>query len=402
VSLATTTTEPSYFGGVLRAGLAVMGVAIFFTAADNYAFRFLSGPPPLHLVVLFVAAAGGLILLELRTPQPLLHSPVALWIAYYFVLTVLWAIFMKQTPVVQDALNSRLRSVALLVAFAVIFSQPAGRRAAILAVVGAVVFASVLNVAELAGVLHFSQGEELRVGGRSAGLYVNPNGAGLAIVFGLAVTLVHIPERWRVPLLIVGALGVVATFSRGAQVCFAALVLVLVWRRQVPIAALVAVAIGGSVLATLQADAVLDYLLSNDLLNENTWARLHFAATDSGRGELARVAWQMFTDSPVVGKGLGATIDWDTDRANSSHNMFLNLAGDHGILGLVAFPALGAALVVRNLRALPFAAVLMLAGLVSHNLLEDRSTLLVIALAASFASLGDEAASEEESPRCAA
>jgi hypothetical protein len=51
-------------------------------------------------------------------------------------------------------------------------------------------------------------------------------------------------------------------------------------------------------------------------------------------------------------------------------------------VGLALFPALALALVLANAGALPFAVVLMVAGFFSHNLLDDRTSLLAIALAA--------------------
>src|SRR5512143_1018140 len=146
----------------------------------------------------------------------------------------------------------------------------------------------------------------------------------------------------------------------------------LLWRRAlgrwpVVVAAAVAVAV---IVSSVR------FLESHALLEPEHSARLRFAKDDSGRGALALKAWEMFLDEPVRGHGLGATLTWDADA--SSHNMFLNLAGDHGILGLLLFPALGAAIIAGNRRSAPFAGLLMVSGLFSHNLLDDRYSLLLV------------------------
>jgi hypothetical protein len=367
---------------IVRMALAAAGVLVFFTNADNYGFDYLRGPKPVLLVVLFMAAAGALAVIRPNEPLMALRSPVLAWVLFFFFLTTIWALWMRSGLGVLQVVHDRYRSVAFLAAFLLLFDSPRARHAAAVAIAVVIVCAAALNVAELMGAVSFPKGDEdLRVAGRSAGLYVNPNGSGFAIVFGLAVALRSLAPRWRGLLLVAGAVGVLTTFSRGALLCFGLLVLLLVLRREVPIWPLAASALAAGTFFAMQTDSALTSLHSMRLVNESTLLRLQFAHDDSGRLELAEKALRMFLESPLVGKGLGSTVDW-ADLDTSSHNQFLNLAGDHGILGLLAFPALGLALVRRNPAAVPFVIVLMAAGLFSHNLLDDRVSLLPIALAA--------------------
>lgn len=397
MSFAPAVTEPSRVGIVLRSYMAAGAVALFFTCVDNYGFRYLGAPSPVLFVVLLFAAAVGLVLIEPRAPLPPLRSPFTLWLLAYFVVSTTWALWMSSSMVAKEALDTRYRSVGYVVALVVVFAAPAARRMAVLAMAAAVVFASLLNVAELLRIVQFEQ-DPLRVVGRSAGLYSNPNTAGMTIVLGTAIVIPRIPRYLHLPFVALAGLGVVTTFSRGAQVTFAVLVCVMIARGQLKVNPF-AIAIAGIVMAaialSLQTEEVFAFLRSRELVNERTLLRLQFAADDSGRTSLAMKAWRMFLSAPVLGKGLASTLDWDVP-ANSTHNQFLALAGEHGILGLLLFPALGAALVVRNPDAIPFAAALMLGGLVSHNMLQDRGYLLAIALAASYArDVGATAANEE-------
>jgi O-antigen ligase len=170
------------------------------------------------------------------------------------------------------------------------------------------------------------------------------------------------------------AVGIAATFSRGAAACFALAMVVLAARGAFRSWQLVfaGVAIVVAVLLAFQ------YASSHGLLNENTVARVRLAKDDSGRLDLARQAWAAFVRSPWTGEGLGFV----RAGAEQPHNMLLYLAADQGFAGLLLFPALGLALVMRNRAALAFSAGFMLAGVFSHNLLEDRAMLVLVALAA--------------------
>jgi O-antigen ligase len=364
-------------GRVLHSAFGVAGVFLFFTGLDRYAYAFWSAPAPIRFVLLFAGAAAALVILNVRAPMPLLRSPLVLWVVFYVLMTTAWAIVTVTSRAASDALRDVYRSAGLVLAFAVFFADPRARRLGTLAVAAAVVLASCVNVAELLGLVQFVGQDEVRVQGRAGGLYVNANIAAMAIVFGHAIVIGRIPRRWRVPLLVVGVAGVLPTFSREAAVCLVALIGYTVWRRQIglwPVALACAAAV---VFVTMNAESVAGFL--DDVLTTDTRSRLRFGGGDSGRIALARDAWRMFLDAPLTGHGLGAMTQ---SRGEHSHNQFLILAGDHGVIGLLAFPALALALVAANPAAAPFALVLMLAGFFSHNLLEDPVVLLAIALVA--------------------
>jgi hypothetical protein len=359
-------------GAWVRAALAAAGVAMFYTGLDNYAFQSWSAPAPIKFVWLFVAAAAALVLLNARAPMALLESPLLLWIFGYFLMTTLWSMWSLGNVGATDQLRARLRSVGFLVAFAVMFDESPARRSGVLAVAAAALFASCVNVAELFGLLEFA-GEEGRVAGRSGGFYINANGAGIAIVMGLAVVIPRIPARWRLPLLVTGVVGVLTTFSRGAVLCLAVLVTYLLKAKQIGRWRIAAALIALAILLAAEADMAMRWLDAGDVLTQETAGRLRLEHSDSGRAALALAAWREFLASPLIGNGIAATVQ--------PHNQFLALAGDHGLLGLVALPLLAMAVAFRNAAGIPFALVLLTAGLFSHNLLDDRASLILIALA---------------------
>ena len=82
------------------------------------------------------------------------------------------------------------------------------------------------------------------------------------------------------------------------------------------------------------------------VLNQNVLERVDWFTNPKGtddyslieRQDVAREAWRMFTEQPILGHGLASTKDWS--YAVSSHNQYLNLMVDHGILGAFILPVL--------------------------------------------------------------
>lgn len=369
--------EPLELGAALRCVLALAGVFLFYTNLDSYAYAAYRAAPPVHWVLAFAAAAAVLVLLDVRRPLSWLRSPALAWVLFYLLITAVWSVGMKQHLAIAQELEDRIRSMVFLIAFVVIFDDPLARRAAMLGLAACVVIASLTNVAELLSLVTFADlGSPARVPGRAAGFHINPNRSGLSIAFGLAAAVGSIPKPWRMPLLLVAAAGVLTTFSRAAAICLIIVFLWLAWSRAISTWSVVL----GSVCACLAFLYAVGYMDSNALLNSNTAARVSLEQDDSGRLHLAVKAWRLFASSPLIGNGLGSTRIWD--EPVGAHNMYVTLAADHGVIGLLAFPALGLALAAASPGAAPFALALLAAGFASHGLLMDRYVLLLIALTA--------------------
>lgn len=371
-------SEAITIGTVTRCALAVFGVAVFFTHLDEYAFVVGWAPKPLYSVFVVVFGAAVLLVLTPRRSAPALGSPIALWAYGFFLVTTLWAIWTRNSTVTAQLVDARYRSIALLVAFAVVFDDPRARRLAVRAVAMAVALGALVDAAEMLGFLDFSRIDTpavVRVG-RAAGFYMNPNSAGSIIVLGLAIAAPELGRSWRVPLVVVTAIGVVATLSRGSMICLGLLLVAFALRRTVGGWGLLL----GLALGALIAMKGAGYLESQGRLGPAVVERVTFAKDDSGRGEVALKAWRLFCDAPLLGNGIGAATEWDTGAG--AHNMFLTFAAEQGVVGLLLLPALALALIAARRGAAPVALVLLGAGVFSHNLVEDRAILVALALAA--------------------
>lgn len=360
-----------------RCGLAILGVGTLFSGLADYGESVYAGPKPLYFILAIVAGSLAALAVEPRRPTRVFRSPLLLWAYLYLLISIGWCIWRRaSSPDTDQELIDRLRSVAFLLAMALTFDDTRARTIGRIGVTLVAVVASLVNIGEALGWITFNDALE-RTAGRAAGLYGNPNASGLAIVFGLAAGIAAVPRALRVPVLLVGACGVAATFSRGSLACLAVLVVVLLYRREVGVLP-AALATGGVVAVLLFHGRLLqDVLDVSGALNRDTLARLAMRADDSGRGAAAEGAWRLFLESPWVGHGIAV------ERASRvAHNIYLRLAAEHGILGLLIYPGLIVALLMRTRPALEMAAVCLVAGFTSHNLLQGEPGLLCFALAA--------------------
>jgi O-antigen ligase len=126
------------------------------------------------------------------------------------------------------------------------------------------------------------------------------------------------------------------------------------------------------------------------VLNKNVLARLDWFnnpdvsdMSTTERKEVAEFGWAMFSESPVVGNGVGASVNWS--REKSSHNEYLNMMVDHGIIGVFFLPIL---VLLAQWRArgevkhigFAFALFVLYLGFFSHNILIERHILMMFAL----------------------
>ena len=95
----------------------------------------------------------------------------------------------------------------------------------------------------------------------------------------------------------------------------------------------------------------------------------------------------MFLDNPLFGNGIGSTDLWA--ELVSTHNMYLYLMADYGILGIILYPLLVLVTVwhshkeVRSI-ALAFASFALMWGFFSHNIMSEYYSLIAFALMASM------------------
>jgi O-antigen ligase len=225
------------------------------------------------------------------------------------------------------------------------------------------------------------------VRGRSVGLYVNPNDAGMAVVMGSLLGITAVPKAWRETFLAGAAAAVLSTLSRES---IFGMVLVLVGataKRTVSFGRLLLV--GGGAVALLLTINVAQAIHQN---KELTFAssRLSFALSDSSAGERLSIAEEMvakFEEAPLLGHGFGTSYYWT--EANESHNLYLSFLADYGIFGLLVIPCLVVSLARRTWHFYTFAATFLVWCFFTHYIFNDDFALIALAVEANRASRHD-------------
>jgi O-antigen ligase len=278
----------------------------------------------------------------------------------------------------------RVNNIGFLLSCVLIFDDPYVLYLTKRAVVIATLVGVSLNIYDFLNPGIFSN-----IPGRAAGLYVQPNGSGMALVFGCLIGLTVIRRGWvRAAFFACVFAGVAATFSREALLALLIVAGAAGLSHALPLRRLVLIAaIGFALFAAFNLTKTFQEKLSTD-----TWSRLTFQWSDAStkdRERLAAKTLEAFEEAPLLGQGFGTAIFWGDD---ASHNSYLSFLADCGILGIFILPGLIFSLWRKSWDFYAFAASFLLWGLFSHTLLEDFFSLICIAIQADEQSPGQHRA----------
>jgi hypothetical protein len=219
---------------VVRRAFAVVLIALVFTnlfgfltgmsdsdyAATHTNLTHLrqSGIPPYSIRDFGFVVAALVVLLDPRSARRLFESRLFHW-AFCILILYTWALLHRteEAPPGMSTYDlmlpffSRVNMLAFMVSCIVIFDGSdvlsTTRNLVVLATLAGVV----LNGYDLIYPGTFSINP-----GRAAGLYMNANGSGMALILGCLIGLPAVPRYWREGFLVVALVGVLATFSREA------------------------------------------------------------------------------------------------------------------------------------------------------------------------------------------
>ena len=111
---------------------------------------------------------------------------------------------------------------------------------------------------------------------------------------------------------------------------------------------------------------------------------------DSGdaRLEVVIIAWNMLAEHPILGNGIASTKNLN-GLGISTHNVYLLFMAEHGILGFFILPLLVCAVTWHSRGeskdiALAFSVFMLLWGMFSHNVVEERYILMSCSLMAAM------------------
>jgi hypothetical protein len=377
-------------GGVI----AALWVLLLFSNLPAYVASFLLPALPLTYTIAVLLVFSVLLVTSGTRSRPGYSRSFLGVLAGYSCLCLLWYVAQGGGDVA--ILRERILGLtACACAYAVFSHTPKALGAARRTLVVVVLMSVALNFWDFSHPFAFVPiDSEFASVGRAAGLFINPNQAGAALVLGFALSISVVTPRWRVAYTVAVAAGVLLTLSRGAMLGFVFVCLGLaIWSKVLTGRALLATAFSLAFVGYLGWLVVSDELQSRlNVRPEFVLDRLLWLLDPEGRADysqeerlqLLERGWNQFLTHPLLGNGLGSTELWDL--RSSTHNLYAMLGSDFGIVGLFVLP-----LVIFSASGWPWKSdkgaviaglFVIFWGLFSHNVLGEFYFLVGIAMIA--------------------
>lgn len=378
--------------------LSSLSVLIFFSSADIYLFD--SGiTPPIHFIVLLFGIAS-IPLFPSFFSRNYKYVPVSVikWCFFYLFISLVFYLLAEQDEVVHQEFRDRIFSLIFFLIMLLIFSgkkivQNSARWAILLVVlwnIGTYIY-EIFNPGAWATLTTINDAT-----GRAAGFYVNANKAGLALLYGMLLSLEMIPKNYRLAYTIVVFLGIVTTFSRSSIIAWFFLIVVFILRRIIHLRHILYLVLP-AILLFINLEFVGHYLTSEALhLGISTYDMQTRIATftspgsrqasdDTSRKDVIGSALREFQKKPVFGHGLAYDQKWKADVR--PHNIHLTYSVQHGIVGFLIAPLLAYS-ITKDARGETkkltdsFLFLFLLSSIFSHTILYNRENILIYALTA--------------------
>jgi O-antigen ligase len=391
-----------------QSALAIGSVLLFFTFIDVYFFTIGKLPAPVVLISIFMAAGLLLLIFTRFASLKYIPSELIIWCAGYLGISLFSFIlvlgFYAEYPFAKESfqeVRTRILSESFLIITYLIFAKsPQIQNLTRVAICLAVLLAVFNNIREVSDPLVF---QGLNPSGRAAGYFIDPNRGGCSLILGMIFGMGILPKKLRIAFALLVIFGIFLTFSRGAILGWFIVIAIFIQSGAIPRKQVLFWAVGITTIIL-----VFGQVLSNIDLNElqrsglikvdikNITGRLEWFQNplankeDSGdsRVEVVMAAWNMFVEHPILGSGIASTKNLN-NWGISTHNMYLLFLTEHGILGIFILPLLVYAVTWHSRGetkqiALAFSAFILLWGLFSHNIVEDRSILIIFSLMAAM------------------
>jgi O-antigen ligase len=379
LSLANAVRIPSAF---LLIALEFTSLVPFLAEGGNTPVTVEHSRYPMYFAAYGICAL--IMALDFQSGKRFLEKPLVLW-AFAALMLFTWGMLVRtfNAPAgIEDYLffrefGLRVNAIGFLLCCTMIFDDPAVLQITKRAVVVATLVGVVLNIYDFMFPGFFSYNP-----GRAAGLYVNPNFSGISLAFGCVIGLSAIRRPWwQEGFVLISFIGVLVTFSREAILAFGCVLVGANLAGQLRLRRL-AVACGVGV-ALFVAFNMGNNLLSEKIARSDNWSRLttHSDASATDRVSLAEGTLDAFEEAPLLGQGFATDNFWDRGRLGS-HNFYLALLADQGIIGILLIPALLLSIGRKSWDFYAFAATLLVFCLFSHNVLDEVAVLISLAIEA--------------------
>lgn len=329
----------------IRLTWLVLVVVFYGLNLDQYFFSKGLGLAPKYWL-LFFSILGVLLIPKFFLRKRMIGSPVAVWLLIYVVMSLLW-LALSPYP---DAANygfSLVMTTLLMILIALMgfYGVPEATKIVtplfLIILIGGIC-SVIWEMIDPAAFVNVGSG----IIGRAAGFYLNPNSAALAFVTFFIVLLPRVSSGPAILIALGTLVGIALTFSRGALITWLLVVMFASWCKFLPrvsgvlILGLISTAFFASELILNYFQKVADVSWSNSL-DRLRWILGEGSLTDAAaqsRRNVAQIGFNYFSESPIIGNGLGFTWIWAAEE--NTHNLILRHMVEYGLFGILIFPGL--------------------------------------------------------------
>ena len=354
----------------LLAGLPLL-VLVIYTDLSNAVMTHYPVPSllqPLIVLLAFLVWKGR----RLFRPSEAVQHPVVFLLGVYCVVLLAGTIWAMQLELADARLGESVKALLVCMLAASLAASWSALRRGILALVAAATCFSLLSIVQvltgrftgiLGGLIHLQSGniyEDVSLPRASGPPVADPNFYArillVAIPLAVAFAIAERRPRWRIAYILAACAitaGTLLTYSRGAMLAVAgmAVLLLFAWPLRARHTAFAAVT-AALLLAVLPADVTKRVFTLQTLVPGNEEA-LELDSSVEERKLLVRAGMGMFADHPIGGVGpanFETHFDRYADRAGSAaydyhppgtrkfpHGLWVEIAAESGLLGLLAF-----------------------------------------------------------------
>jgi hypothetical protein len=376
---------------------------IFLTNWPSYQFLMLGGPIALFYYLIPSLIIVPLVWLRPDTLRRFMSESSLHWFLFYMISGLLW-LMIAQGYLEAENRQWRLRFLSFFFfCTGLILTAEAEHHKVARIIAACAVLAAITYWLDFLFPFNFVPlGFEFANPGRGAGLFLNANSAAYALIVMCIAAMPFIDMRFRPAIFIIMVAGVIATFSRSAIIFSFVVFSSWIYFNQLKRRSLIILSISLPVVLFI-GFGLFQFGLDAEGANlANLTERLNFFESAGEerydfsaeeRKHVADMAWEMFTNSPFFGEGIGSTVTWGA--TGSTHNMYLLLLADQGVFGGLLYLSFLSIIIFRGIRLLRqgvgqqdkdigLALTLLgiyytLIGFFSHNLLDDPHTLFLLA-----------------------
>ncbi len=393
LNLPPATVEESGIRAIYQGLLAILVTVYSFSDIDAFFFDIRMLPPP-SVVLPIVLGLSVPLLLPFKKRLAELPWMLLLWCGVYLIITYVSFLVMPSSAGVVQELRSRNLDVMFMVSLCILYSGNGRIQILVRRSLFVVMCLGILN-----NVLEISNPDAflgLNTSGRPAGFYLDPNKAGCALLLAAILGVTTLPKSWRIYGMTIATIGIALTFSRGAMLSIPIVCAILmqgdyIAKRQfwTALGSLVVLL----VVLNLSAPWVVKQVRYSGG-NENVALRIEtfanptskYANDDDSRLTVIETATKVISENPFMGVRLGYIHEWGEIPP---HNMYLKLAVEHGILGVLIYPtfvlsALHGAKGKQRYLAWAVVVFALIWGCFSHRSLSERFMLISIVLTATL------------------